>query len=331
MKKVETADLEQIVLMVQREAERLLGGRKQFRLGGFHRVAFFLLRAVAYSIPVAMALLLLLIFIGQGGSMPAVVLVLWLLLAVVLLLPLILLNLPLIVAAWRQRRPIVKRDLLLPALPAWQRQARWGVLALTIVAAVLAATVDAFGWSGFSLVLIVVVFPFCLLMMQSFLRLVERNLDLLRSVDKLRGVLEEKLAEAKRESLTEVELSHEVAVSLSDTTDGLLRNQRLRAIDDSMRSRTSQYSVFQSGPFRERLQALEPAVRLQLVDLTQELAVNRRPEGAHQETSGGHWVWPLPDLELDLVYEVADDREQVYVRDARPAGPAGGAGANGPG
>jgi mRNA-degrading endonuclease RelE of RelBE toxin-antitoxin system len=332
MSSVETADLEQIVLTIQRESERLRGGRRQFRLGGFHRLAFLVLRVVAYSIPIAVALLLLgVTLLGWGGSLQALVLVAWLIISFFLLPILILLNLPLIVAAWRQRRPIVKRDLLMPVLPPWQRKARWGVLGLTVVAAILATTIEEIGWGGFILFLVVVVLPFLLLMMQSFLGLVERNLDLLRSVEELQGVLEGKLEEARRQSHEQVEIPHAIAVELAETTEGFLRNERLRAIDESMRQRSKEYSVVQSGAYRQSLQSLEPETRLQLAEQTRLLSENRRPPEAHRAEEGDHWIFPVSALGMELVYEIVDERRQVMVLDVRPVAPTGEAGANGPG
>ena len=324
MSRVETTDLEQIVLTVHREYDRLRGGHRRFRLGRLQRLAFLLLRVVTYSIPITLAVLLVgITLLGWGGSLQALALLAWLIISLFLVPLLILLNLPLILAAWRQRRPIVKRDLLVPAIPPWQLKARWFVLGLTVVAAILAMTVEAFGWAGFILVLVAVVLPFLLLMMQSFLHLVERNLDLLRSVEQLQGVLEEKLAEAKRESHDQVELPHTVAVELSKTARGFLRNERLRAIDDLMRETSSGYAVSQSASYREGLQAFDPEVRLELMNQAQLLSEDREPQGAHRNPVSGHWIWSLPDLAVELVYEIDDERRQVLVREIRPAAPAG--------
>jgi len=155
--------------------------------------------------------------------------------------------------------------------------------------------------------------------MRSFLALAERNLDLLDEIEALQGVIEGKLDEAHRESRTQIELPHEVAVRVSAATDGVLRNERLRAIDHSMRSPSSAYSVSQSAAFRECLTGFEPAVRLQLLDKMQELAADRNPQGAHHEEASGHWVWTLVEPKVDLVYEIADETKQVLVRDARPS------------
>lgn len=322
MRSLELADLEQIVGTVDREYERLRGGRKRLRIGGFQRFAFWLLQVVAYSIPVCVAVPLLLGSLGWGGSWLSVLLIAWLLLAVVLLLPLILINLPLMVTAWRQRRPIVSRGLLVPAVPAWQTKARWVVLAVGIVAAILAVTVEDFGWAGFSLVLLVVIVPFLLLMMKSFLRLAEHNLELMRDVQELRVVLSEKLAEARRESRTAVELPHEVAVKVSDTARGILGNERLRAIDKSTQIPLSDFSLSQSSAFRESVRSLEPAIRLRITDCLQELAANHGPPGAHRDEATGYWVWGPADLGVELVYEIVDESRQIRVREARPSPPS---------
>lgn len=336
MSSVETTDLEQIVLSVRQESERLSGGRRGFRLRGFHRVAFLSLRIVAFSVPIALGLLLLGIGLDAlqerlqvewfefAGSLPAVLLFIWLPVALLLLLPLAILNLPLLVAAWRERRPIVKRDLLEPVLPAWQRKARWLVLALTAAALLLAWLWRPFGWAGFLLFLAVVVLPFALLMMQSFLKLVQRNLELLRSVQELSSVLEQKLAEARSSDSPTVELSHEVAVELSETAQGLRRTGQLRAIDESLRHPSSGYSVRQSSEFRRRLETMDPNLRLELMDHAQRLGDTREPSGAELDQASGHWIWPLPALGLELVYEIAEERNQVLIHDARATAGGGG-------
>lgn len=324
MRSLEIADLEQIVGTVDREYERLRGGRKHLRIGAFQRLAFGLLQVVAYSIPVCVAVPLVLGSIGWGGSWLAVLLIVWLIVAVVLLLPLILLNLPLVITAWRQRRPIVSRGLLIPAIPAWQIKARWVVMAVAVAAAILAVTVEDFGWAGFSLVLLVVIVPFLLLMMRSFLRLAEHNLDLMRDVQELRVVLSEKLAEARRESRTEVELPHEVAIKVSDTARGILSNERLRTIDKTTRAPLAAFSLSESSAFRESVRSLEPAVRLRLTDCLQQLASNHQPPGARQDEGTGYWIWGPQDLAVELVYEVVDESRQILMREARPAPPSPG-------
>ena len=331
MRSLEIADLEQIVGTVDREYERLRGGRKHLRIGAFQRLAFWLLQVVAYSIPICVAVPLLLGSIGWGGSWLSVLLIAWLIVAVVLLLPLILFNLPLVITAWRQRRPIVGRGLLMPAIPAWQIKARWVVLAVAVAAAILAATVEDFGWAGFSLVLLVVIVPFLLLMMRSFLRLAEHNLDLMRDVQELRVVLSEKLAEARRESRTAVELPHDVAVKVSDTARGILSNERLRAIDNTTRKPLSAFSLAQSTGFRESVRSLEPAVRLRMTDCLQELAANHRPPGAHHDEGTGYWIWDRQDLAVQLVYEVVDEKRQILMREARPSPPSAGGETHGSG
>lgn len=316
---VETTKLEQITSIVEREYDRLAAGRKGYQLGGFQRGAFQLLRWVTYSIPIALAFLVVgFTWLGWGGSLQAVVLFAWLVLAPILLVPLILLNLPLLVVAWRQRRPIVKRDLVELGLPSWLRKARWLVLGLTVVAAVLAFTVEAFGWGGFVLYLGVVVLPFSMLMLQSFLRLVDRNLELLRSVSEVRGLLREKLEAARREEEASVDLPHEVAVGLSASLDSSLRNERLRILDEDLRQPSTAYSVRQSGAFRKGLQALQPAARLELLDRVQQLGEQRQPEGALHDASTDRWIWPLPGEGLELVYEVADGQSQVLIHELRP-------------
>ncbi len=324
MTRVEIADLEHIVATVRRAHERLTERRGGPMIGPFKRAAFLALRAVAYSIPIALGLLLLGIFLlDWGGSLQALLVLAWLVIAIFLLLPLTLLNLPLMVTAWKQRRLIVSRDLLVPAFPAWLLKARWVVTAVGVAAAVLALTVDSFGWDGFILVLLVVVFPFLLVMMQSFLGLARRNLDLMRSVQELHTILEDKLDEAHRESRTHIELSHELRVKLSETAEGILSGERLGAIGDSMRAPTNQYSVSQSSAFRDGLQAYTPEVQLQLLDRLQELAQNRQPEGAVPAAAGGRWIWTLSDLGIDLEYEIAEDNQQLLVREARPSTVAG--------
>ncbi len=255
MTRLEIADLEQIVSTLHREHERLTGSRKRSKGGAFKRAAFLALRVVAYSIPITLALFLLGYFLlDWGGSIQLLLLGLWLVVALLLLLPLTLINLPLIITAWRERRPIVSRNLLVPAFPSWQLRARWVVAGLTVVAAILAVLLPDFGWAGFTVFLLVVVFPFLVLMLQSFLGLARRSLALARSVDELLVVLDEKLATARRESQQVIELPHELAVKLSDATDGMLASERLRAIDESVLVLPSQYSVAQSGSFRESLQ-----------------------------------------------------------------------------
>ncbi len=324
MRSLELADLEQIVGTVDREYERLRGSRKHLRIGAFQRFAFWLLQVVAYSIPICVAVPLLLGSLGWGGSWLSVVLIAWLLVAVVLLLPLILINLPLMVTAWKQRRPIVNRGLMMPAVPTWQIKARWVVLAVGVAAAILAVTVEDFGWAGFSLVLLVVIVPFLLLMMKSFLRLAEHNLELMRDVQELRVVLSEKLAEARRESRTAVELPHEVAVKVSATAHGILSNERLRAIDQSTRMPLSEFSLSQSAGFRESVHALEPAVRLRVTDCLHELAASHRPPGAHRDEATGYWIWGPEDLGVELVYEIVDESRQILVHEARPSPPSPG-------
>lgn len=325
MSSVELADLEQIVLTVSQEYDRLRGGKRRKKIGRFQRFAFLLLRLVAFSIPVALALFLLVVYLGKGGTALAFLLLLWPVVALVLLLPLTLINLPLIIVAWQQRRPIVGRDLLVPAFPAWQRKLRWAVLAVTVGAALLAAFVPAVQWDVFVLVLLVITLPFSLFVLQSFLKLAERNLSLLRDVEELKEVLEDKLSQARREQRTEVDVPHEVAVRLSETTSGIFRNQKIKAIGDMMRTPSTKYSVSQSSTFRERLRALEPAKQLALLDRMNELAANRQPAGAHRDESSGYWIWKLESPPIHLVYEVADEQRQVKVRDARSA-PATGRG-----
>lgn len=332
MKKLDLADLEQIVSTLGREHERLTGGRRRSKGGAFKRVAFLALRVVAYSIPITLGVLLLGIFLlGWGGSIQVILLGGWLLVALILLLPLTLLNLPLIITAWKQRRPIVSRNLLVPAFPSWQLRARWIVAALTAVAAALAiALPDDFGWAGFALFLLVVVLPFLLLMLQAFLGLARRSLSLTRSIEEMLIVLEKKLTEARREGREGVELSHELAVKLADATDGMLNSERLRAIDESVLIMPSQFSVAQSTSFRESLQQHEPGVRLELIDRLQELAGNQRPEGTRHDEAAKQWIWDLSDLGVELVYEIAEDAGKILVREVRLPGAAGG-GADGPG
>ena len=326
MTRLDIADLEQIVSTLHREHERLTGGRKRSRVGSFKRAAFMALRVVAYSIPITLGLLLLGLFLlDWGGTIQALVLGGWLVVALVMLLPLTLINLPLIVTAWKQRRPIVSRNLLVPAFPSWQLRARWIVAALTVLAAILAILLpDHFGWPGFVVFLLVIVFPFLVLMLQSFLGLARRSLALARSIEELRVVLDEELASARRESRDHVELPHELAVKLSDTTNGMLASERLRAIDESVVQLPARFSVAQSGSFRESLQRHEPTVRLQLLDHLQELGTNQRPEGARPAETGDQWIWALNDLGVELVYEIAEDAGKVLVRDVRPPSSAGG-------
>lgn len=331
MTRLEIADLEQIVSTLHREHERLTGSRKRSKGGAFKRAAFLALRVVAYSIPITLALFLLGYFLlDWGGSIQLLLLGLWLVVALLLLLPLTLINLPLIITAWRERRPIVSRNLLVPAFPSWQLRARWVVAGLTVVAAILAVLLPDFGWAGFTVFLLVVVFPFLVLMLQSFLGLARRSLALARSVDELLVVLDEKLATARRESQQVIELPHELAVKLSDATDGMLASERLRAIDESVLVLPSQYSVAQSGSFRESLQRHEPTVRLQILDHLQELASNQRPPGARRAETANQWTWALSDLGVEVVYEIAEDAAKVLVRDVRPPTAAGG-GADGSG
>lgn len=324
MTRLELADLEQIVSTLQLEHQHITGGRERSKVGGFKRGAFFVLRAVAYSIPITLAVLLIgLYFFNWKGSYQAVALGTWLVVALLLLLPLTLINLPLIITAWKQRRPIVSRNLLVPSFPSWQLRARWVVAGLTGVAAIVAMLVPEFGFGGFVVFLLVIVFPFLLLMLQSFLNLARRSLALARSVEQLQGELEGILETARRESQDEVELPHELAVKLSDTTDGLLAIGRLRAIDESVVMNISHYSVSQSAAFRQSLQQHSPAVRLQLLDRLQMLAVNQRPEGARRTETGSQWIWTIGDLGVELVYEIAEDAGRVLVRDVRAPAAAG--------
>lgn len=324
MTQVEIADLENIVATVRRAHERLNNRRRGAMIGPFKRAAFLALRAVAYSIPIALGLLLLgILLLDWGGSLQALLVLAWLVVAIFLLLPLTLLNLPLMVTAWKQRRLIVSRDLLVPAFPSWQLKARWIVAAIGVAALILAFTVDGFGWDGFILVLLVVVVPFQLVMMQSFLGLARRNLDLMRSVEELHTILEDKLDEARRESRTHIELSHELKVKLSETADGILNGERLGAIGEAMRAPTTQYSVSQSTAFRDALQAYTPEVQLQLHDRIRELAENQQPEGASRVEASGHWTWTLSDLGIELEYAIAEDSQQVLVREARPSAATG--------
>ncbi len=322
MKSIGVNDLEQVVLTLGRESERLAGGAKRARAGGFRRLLFLLLRLVAYSIPIALALLLVLtLFEQQRGALGVIGLFLYLPLATTALIVLLLLNLPLLVAAWRQRRSIVARDLVEPALPQWQRTAPWQrkllwpLAGLTLVAAYLAfvSFPDEFGWEGFALYVIGILLPYLV----SLLRLAERNLEILGKVGKLRARLEHLLAEARREGHEQVELPHELAVRLADISAGVSRIRRVQAIDEAMRGGGGGFAVSQSGAFRRRLAELDPAVRLALADRLYQLAVEPRPEGARREESGGRWVWPLEDLSLTLVYEIVDESEQVLLRDAR--------------
>jgi len=103
-----------------------------------------------------------------------------------------------------------------------------------VVAAILAILLpEQLGWPGFVIFLLVIVFPFLVLMLQSCLGLAQRSLALARNVEELLVVLEEKLATARRESWQVIELPHELAVKLTDTTDGMLASERLRALDES--------------------------------------------------------------------------------------------------
>jgi hypothetical protein len=332
MTRLEIADLEQIVSTLRREHERLTGGHKRSKGGAFQRAAFLALRVVAYSIPITLALLLLGVFLlDWGGSIQAILLFGWLVVALFLLLPLTLINLPLIITAWKQRRPIVNRKLLVLGFPSWQLRARWVVAGLTVAAAILAVILpEHFGWLGFVVFLLIIVFPFLVLMLQSFLGLARRSLALTRSAEELLVVLEEKLAEARHESRQAIELPHELAVKLSDATDGMLASERLRAIDESTLLLPSKYSVAQSGSFRESLKQCEPTVRLQVLDHLQELASNQQPSGARRAETGDHWIWALNDLSMEVVYEVAEDAAKVLVRDVQPLTAAGG-GADGSG
>ena len=328
MTKLDIADLEQIVSTLEREHEHLTGGRKRSTVGPLKRLLFGALRVVAYSVPITLSLLLLgAVLVPEliEGSMFVVVVVGWLIVALVLLLPLTLLNLPLIITAWKQRRPIVSRNLLVPAYPSWQLRARWVVAGLTVLAAVLAMVLpEDFGWFGFVVFLVVVVFPFLLIMLQSFLGLAKRSLALTHSIEELDVVLKEQLETARRDGRSEIELPHEIAVRLSDTTHGILDSERLRSIDESTMQMPSGYSVSQSSTFRESLAGYAPEARLAVLDRIQELAQNQRPEGVLHDEAGGRWRWPLSDAGVELVYEVADDTRQVLVREVRASQGTGG-------
>ena len=331
MTKLDIADLEQIVSTLQREHEHLTGGRKRSRVGATKRLLFAALRVVAYSVPITLSLLLLGVVVEQlggpkvGGTYFVVVLGGWLVVALVLLLPLTLLNLPLIVTAWKQRRPIVSRNLLVPAYPSWQLRARWIIAGLTVLAAILAVALpEDFGWFGFVVFLVVVVFPFLLIMLQSFLGLAKSSLALTRSIEELEVVLREQLESARREGRSEIELPHEIAVRLSDTTNGILHSERLRSIDESMIEMPSRYSVSQSSTFRDSLASFAPEARLAVLDRIQELAQNQRPEGVLHDEAGGQWRWPLSEAGVELVYEVANETRQVLVREVRASQGTGG-------
>ena len=327
MTTLDIADLEQIVSTLRREHEHLTGGRVRSKVGGFKRAIFLALRVVTYSIPITLALLLagVLLVPALRGSVFVVVLGGWLIVALILLMPLTLLNLPLIITAWKQRRPIVSRNLLVPAFPSWQLKGRWVVAALTVVAAALAVLLpDDFGWFGFAVFLVVIVLPFMLLMLQSFLGLAKRSLSLTRSIEELETVLEAELETARRDSRTEIELPHEVAVKLANATDGILDSERLRSIDESVLIMPTQYSVSQSAGFREGLHAHAPKEQLEVLDRVQALAGEQHPEGASQDESAGRWIWPLADAGVEMVYEIADDARQVLVHEVRASGDAGG-------
>lgn len=327
MSTVEIDDLEQIVQTVRREHEFLRGGRKRPRIGGFQRTAFVLLQVVAYSIPIALALAALLGWLDldsrylEPGSLLTVALLGWAIVGMVLMVPLLLLNLPLVVTAWRQHRLIAKRGLMEPTFPAWQLKARWLVLAVTVVAGVVAVMISDLGW--FLLVMMVVTIPFLLLMMRSFLGLAERNLDLLRDVEELKEVLEDKLENARRTAATHVDLSHSLAIRVSQTATGILSSQRLRAIGESMNTPHTEYSVTQSAAVREWLAGFAPEERLQLLERVQGLATNHEPEGARRDDATGRWIWNLGEPRVELIYEVAEQEARILLRDARPLQPAG--------
>ena len=127
-------------------------------------------------------------------------------------------------------------------------------------------------------------------------------------------------------------LAHALALKVSRTATGILSNQRLRAIGDSMQKPpTEEYSVAQSATFRKRLTEFDPVVRLGLLDRLQELATNRQPEGARREEASGHWVWAAGEPEVELVYEIAEEQKRILVRDARASLPAGGGDTDGSG
>lgn len=324
MTSLEIADLERIVQTVRQESERLRGRNRRLGIGWIQRTAFLLLQLVAFSIPVTLGLLLFGIYLlNWGGSLQALLLLVWLIVvAPVLLILLILFNLPLVVTSWKQRRLILGRGLLVPAFPMWQRKARWIVLGLTVASGVLHFTVPAFRqFGGFIVVLLVVTFPFMLLMLRSFLKLAESNLALAGRVEELEQALEAKLATARQNAETHVDVPHELAVEISATTTSIFDNQRLRAIDASTRRQPSQYSVSQSAEFRESLGRFDPAGRLQILDRVQELATDRRPETARRDDASDSWLWTLSEPAVELVYQVSDERRQVLVRDLRPVEP----------
>ena len=239
------------------------------------------------------------------------------------------LNLPLITKIVRQRRALRRTGFSDASEVLWKKYRqtrRWGrtverialaLVVISLVVIVVLIVTKQGGWTWLPLLLAT------LFLMLYVLQNGKARLDMmsarLAEVTKLKESMLHMAGSGEGEGAERIALPDDVIRQYSQVETEQIARSRAKAITDSMKAATREYSVLSSQQVRQAKAGLAPGDRLKVEAALDALMRDPRPASAQQDAGAGLLRLPVNGTGLELVYSADDNNLQLKVGALQPS------------